>query len=50
VTRTETEPVTKTLEVEEVVSFIEPTPTALESVSQAPQQVLNDQGVTNMVE
>jgi len=46
VTRTETE----TLEVEEVVSFIEPTPTALESVSPAPQQVLNDQGVTNMVE
>jgi hypothetical protein len=44
VTRTETEsdPVTKTLEVEEVVSFIELSPTALESVSPAPQQVLND--------
>ncbi len=49
-TETETDPVTKTLEVEEVVSFIEPTPPALESVSPAPQQVLNDQGVTNMVE
>jgi hypothetical protein len=40
-TETETDPVTKnetenkTLEVEEVVSFIEPTPAALESVSLA---------------